>query len=151
MINRVGFNKEKGSVLLAQITEREKEILAWAIGKNPHLSRYYFMQMFEVLEAEQHEKDYDSSLNLHIESIEIGDKVEDKDLYPVRADLKITLSHYNALRAPFRQKSNALPEFQRIDLKSIEEPKVETVKVSSAPKKEYTDEELQAINDSLFD
>ncbi len=114
MIARVGLITGKNScALMMLINEQHKEILQFCINKDPHLSRYYFMQMFELTMTQE----YHTNMHFYMEPlINIFDPVKsplgDGILYPIRADLRISMGRLNGLRAPFRERG--FPDFQVI-------------------------------------
>lgn len=132
MINRMALEIDKNHcALMMMVDEEHKNILAYAIAKDVHLSRYWFMQMFEYPMCH----DYHTNMHFYMTEITIGRDpiiIMERSFYPIRADFKVGLRFIEALRTPYRNHAQPLPDYQKVTLNpeppvKVINPVVETV------------------------
>lgn len=102
-------------MLLMQVGEKNYETLAYLImnvGYYPGMAKYFFANLFEMLDN----IDYSSGMHHYIIELTLGQSVSHElgKLYPIRADLRITLNEYNRLRAPYRDRRCPFPEYKKL-------------------------------------
>ncbi len=118
MIARAGVSTGKDSCsLMILVNDLHRDILQYCINKNPHLSRYYFMQMFELVESiEKFSGAHFYITDLSIDNDPVKSPIGDGMMYKIKADLRISLRMYDARRLPYRDIHGGFPEYMNLDI-----------------------------------
>lgn len=116
MTHRYGMSTgDNSSALLMMVGEQHKKAIEYFNSNlfwGTHFAAYIFMCCFENAGVLK----FNSGVHYFTKEVVIGEPttVNNETLYPVRANLEISLGQYDGLRRPYRERNNPFPEYTKL-------------------------------------